>query len=427
MKICLLVAMPDRPLLFVQQPVESLYTATILRQQGHDAYLVDARLGEDQVKLGDPDLVIVITQTYDLTQCNSISLEKSRELVAMVRQRHPGVPIVAAGVHASMEPEMTRRDLDVDASLPGELESAVPAFVARVTADPLALHGPFDDIPQQVDPQTLPVPDYDLVDVHRYWGEVVDPSGAIRNGTTGLIFANRGCPYTCSYCFVWFGAKIRRRDPEQVVAEMRAQRERGVRHFFFLDYTFTIVPTWVRELCALIRAEKLDVSWICQTRVERVNPELLADMRSAGCTGIFYGVESPWIADLDMDKPTGREAIEEAVRQTNDAGIQPLVFILFGTENGDPAKARELHDFLRDLPATFHPSVLLPRPFTSLWNKHTEGMARPTSWTEYAQVASELQREILGRSEVGAVHKEILLLPNYVENRLRVEEPVEQR
>lgn len=424
MRICLLVAVPDRPLLFVQQPVEALYTATILREHGHDAWIVDARLGDvDQGLSERPDLVLLITQTYDLTQCNSISLERPRELVATVRERHPGVPIVAAGFHASMEPEMTRRDLAVDASLPGELESAVPWLVQRISEDADVLGASLAEAPQQVDPRTLPVPDYDLVDVRRYWGETVGADGTIRNGTTGLLFANRGCPYTCSYCMVWFGSKIRRRDPQQVVAEMRAQYERGVRNFFFLDYTFTIVPTWVAELCALIRKEQLDISWICQTRVERVNPELLADMRAAGCRGIFYGVESPWISELDMDKPTSRDVIETAVRQTNDAGIEPLIFILFGTENGDPDKARQLHDFLRDLPATFHPSVLLPRPFTSLWNRHTRGMDQPTSWAEYERIASRLQQELTGRAEVGAVHKEILLLPNYVENRLNAEAP----
>lgn len=422
MRICLLVAVPDRPLLFVQQPVEALYTATLLRQRGHEAWIVDARLGEVDGSLAErPDLVVLITQTYDLTQCNSISLERPRELVATVRRHHPGVPVVAAGFHASMEPEMTRRDLGVDASLPGELESAVPWLVDRMTEDRTVLDGSLAGAPQQVDPNTLPVPDYDLVDVTRYWGETVADDGTLRNGTTGLVFANRGCPYTCSYCMVWFGSKIRRREPRQVVAEMRAQYERGVRHFFFLDYTFTIVPTWVEELCELLRAEQWDASWICQTRVERVNEPLLRSMRSAGCRGIFYGVESPWISELDMDKPTSREAIETAVRQTSEAGIEPLIFILFGTENGDPDKARELHDFLRDLPATFHPSVLLPRPFTTLWNRHTQGIDKPTSWAEYERIASELQREITGRAEVGAVHQEILLLPNYVENRLSAE------
>jgi radical SAM superfamily enzyme YgiQ (UPF0313 family) len=419
MRVCILVATPDRPLFFVQQPVESLYAATVLNELGHQAWIVDTRLdGPDDRLDRVADLFVVVTQTYDLTQCNSLSLERTGRLVAEIRRRHPGVPLVAAGMHASMEPEMTARDLAVDGALPGELEVALPWLVERLAADPAVLAGPLTAAPRQADPATLPVPDYGLVDVSRYWGEVVGTDGVLRNGTTGLLFANRGCPYSCSYCFVWFGSKIRRREPRQVVAEMRAQVARGVHDFFFLDYTFTIIPAWVRELCALIRAEELDVRWICQTRVERVDPGLLAEMRAAGCSGIFYGVESPWIADLDLDKPTSRETIERAIRQTNEAGIEALVFIIFGTENGDPEMARQLHDFLRDLPATFHPSVLLPRPFTTLWDKHTAGLDRPASWAEYARTAEHLSEVLAQRPEVVEVHNRILLLPNYVENRL---------
>ncbi|MEK8104310.1 radical SAM protein [Micromonospora sp. M12] len=221
-----------------------------------------------------------------------------------------------------------------------------------------------DAAPRNTDPATLPVPDYTLIDVTKYWSEVIDPAtGVLSNNVTGLLFANRGCPYTCSYCFVWFGAKIRRREPRQVVAEMRAQAEQGVRNFFFLDYTFTIIPGWVRELCELIRRGTGRVLALPDAG-GTVNPELLADMRSAGCVGIYYGVESPWIGDIEMDKPTPQPVIEKAIQDTADAGIHPLIFILFGTENGEEEKARQLHEFLAGLPGTFHPSVLMPRPFT---------------------------------------------------------------
>lgn len=415
MRISLVIPVPDREMIFVQQPVEALYAATILQEAGHEVSVVDARV-QDPV-LDRPEFVFVVTQTYDLTQCNSLSLNNAANLVAAVRAAHPGVPTVAVGMHASMEPEMTTRDLGVDASLPGELEVAIPWLIESYLEDPAVLAGPLDAAPRNTDPATLPVPDYRLIDVTKYWSEVIDPeTGVLSNNVTGLLFANRGCPYTCSYCFVWFGAKIRRREPRQVVAEMRAQAEQGVRNFFFLDYTFTIIPAWVRELCELIRAEGLDVSWLCQTRVERVNPELLADMRSAGCVGIYYGVESPWIGDIEMDKPTPQPVIEKAIKDTADAGIHPLIFILFGTENGEEEKARQLHEFLAGLPGTFHPSVLMPRPFTDLWARSNVGAAKPGSWAEYDQIATRLRDELSGRPEVADVHKQILLLPNYIGN-----------
>jgi anaerobic magnesium-protoporphyrin IX monomethyl ester cyclase len=200
MNVGVLVARPDRPMDFLQQPVEALYTTTILEQRGHDATLLDLRISDARIEIDNPDLFVLITQTYDLTQCYSISLENSARTVAELRERFPGVPVVAAGLHPSLRPEMTVREIGCDQALPGEIEVAVPWLVDRFAADPAVLERPLLDAPRTVDPADLPVPDYRRIDVASYWSEIVDPaSETVSRGTTGLLFANRGCPYTCTY------------------------------------------------------------------------------------------------------------------------------------------------------------------------------------------------------------------------------------
>lgn len=407
---------------FLQQPIEALYTATILQETGHSVDLWDLRVQNPPERLAQPpDLFVLITQTYDLTQCYSISVRNSTAAVTDIRRHYPGVPVVAAGLHASMRPDMTRQVLGCDASLPGELEVAVPWLVDEFSKDASVLDGPLAQAPATVDPQDLPVPDYALLDLTHYWSEIVDPStSSVYRGTTGLLLANRGCPYSCTYCFVWFGAKIRQRRPEQVVAEMRAQTRLGVRHFFFLDYTFTISKQWVLELCTLLREADLGVSWICQTRCERVDAQLLAMMREAGCSGVYYGVESPWIAETSMEKPTPSALIESTIQATIEAGLHPLLFILFGTENNDPQKAEELYQWLKSLPGTFLTSALLPRPFTSLWDEHTKGRPAPSTWDEYAAVAEHLSTNVFSSPQMRVVQSRIHELANYIGNRPRV-------
>lgn len=407
---------------FLQQPIEALYTATILAGRGHEADVVDLRVEsiEDIVR-GTPDLFVLITQTYDLTQCYSISIRRPAEVVAGLRESYPGIPVVAVGLHASMKPEMTKQELGCDLALQGELEIAVPWLIDRLAENPGALSEPLGEVPATVDPVDLPVPDYTRIKPERYWSEILDPqTQTISRGKTGLLLANRGCPYSCTYCFVWFGQKIRQRKPSQVVAEMRAQTEIGVKHFFFLDYTFTISKPWVRELCQLLVEADLDVSWICQTRCERVDLELLREMRRAGCSGVYYGVESPWIGETSMEKPTSRELIENTIQTTLDAGLHPLVFILFGTENNDPAKAEELFQWLKSLPGTFLTSALLPRPFTSLWDAHTKDREPPASWNEYAEIADDLSRNVFSSPAMREIQAQIHELPNYLGNRPRV-------
>jgi anaerobic magnesium-protoporphyrin IX monomethyl ester cyclase len=416
--ILFLIAEPDMASDFCQQPIEVLYTAAILRAAGHESHVVDLRVSEwDTATRAAADLVVLVTQTYDLTQCFSITLRKSADAVQAARLRWPDTPIVAAGVHASLEPAMTTRELRCDASLPGELEAAVPWLVARMTTDPEAFRHDLRQAPASVDPASLPVPDFDLIDVDAYYGEVVSPGHqSVLRARTGLVFANRGCPYSCDYCFVWFGSRIRQRRAEQVVAELTAQRNRGVRDFFFLDYTFTLQRAWVLELCDLIKQADLDISWICQTRCERVDEELLTAMRAAGCSGVFFGVESPWIAESDMHKPTPRATIDHAVEITRAANLMPFLFILVGLENKDPVRRKQLISWLSDVPAMFDASSLLPRPHTSLWSRYTANLPAPTSWEQYQQVAEQLQSTYFLPPTMRGFYESIAQLPNYVGN-----------
>jgi anaerobic magnesium-protoporphyrin IX monomethyl ester cyclase len=417
MRIVLCVAKTDKAYYF-QQPVEALYAATILRQSGHDARVLDLRLAPDHIPPGfdRADLAFVVTATYDKSQCFSLGLSGPARAVAALRAAVPEMPVIAVGVHGSIEPEATREALAVDLVLPGELESAIPWFVGEYGRDPAILKADLTGrVPLQADPASLPVPDYDLIDPQHYAGETVDTTGSLKPGVTGLIFANRGCPYGCSYCFVWFGQKLRYRPVALVVEELRQQVARGVRAFFFLDYTFTLDHRWVRELCAAIRDARLDITWTCQTRCERVDAAILSEMRSAGCTGIWYGVEAPWVAEADVAKATTRSAIERAIALTNAAGIRCLLFILVGLERGDMALRDALVDWLRAVPATFSVNPLLPRPHTTLWRRHG-GSAEAPSWKELARDSVQIGRDHYWDAGVDGLLRTLEGFPNYILN-----------
>lgn len=425
MRILFCVAPTDMKTPFLQQPVEALYTATILQQRGHTVALLDLRvkpLSNEAIAAHAPDLVFLVTQTYDLSQCYALTLNGPQLTLGQLRAALPGTPVIATGMHGSIETDITARSLAVDAVLPGELEAAVPWLVDALARDPHLLSRPLPlaDIPTLADPATLPVPNYQLIDPSAYRGEVLDlHTKQLQYGSAGLIFANRGCPYACAYCFVWFGKKIRYRPVPLVIEEIRQQMEFGIRHFFFLDYTFTIDKTWVRQFCRALKAADLEVGWVCQTRCELVDPELLAEMRAANCTGIFYGIESPWIGETDMLKPTPREVIDRAIEQTNTAGIRCFIFVLLGLEQQDPQIAEQFLGWLAGVPATFHVSVLTPRPHTTLWKRHTDNQIAVGSWDEFAALSDTIGRQHFWTRELDSFLASVQQLPNYVVNAAR--------
>jgi radical SAM superfamily enzyme YgiQ (UPF0313 family) len=322
--------------------------------------------------------------------------------------------IVAAGVHGDIEPGITSASLGLPC-LPGEIEASVPWLAQRLGENGGHLESiDLQKAPRQVIPNDLPTPAYESVDMSAYVGEIVDEATRkIYFGRAGLVFANRGCPYTCSYCFVWFGRKLRIRDPQKVLQDILAQRDSGTRHFFFLDYTFTFDRAWTLELCKLLRTQAPDVTWVCQTRCENVDADILSAMRAGGCVGVFYGIETPWIAGTTMRKRTKREVIDKALEDTVTAGLHPFVFVLLGLEGYSSERRDELLSWLRDLPATFSARPLLPRPHTRLFP--VPAGQSPKSWPELEEESVRLGNEYWP-PELDDLQRQLLALPNNVLN-----------
>jgi radical SAM superfamily enzyme YgiQ (UPF0313 family) len=105
----------------------------------------------------------------------------------------------------------------------------------------------------------------------------------------------RGCPYNCAFCEtkkLW-GSKCRAFSPSRVVEELNhLVSDYGTKGIYFVGDNFTIHKKRTIELCREIRKSKLDLEWVCDTRVDLISRELLKEMKVAGCRTIWFGVES---------------------------------------------------------------------------------------------------------------------------------------
>jgi radical SAM superfamily enzyme YgiQ (UPF0313 family) len=107
--------------------------------------------------------------------------------------------------------------------------------------------------------------------------------------------AGRGCPFNCAFCSVGvqWGRIWRVRSPENVIEEMTEVKQTfGYQHIFFQDDEFTLNRKWTKSFCEKLIAAKIDVSWMCLSRVDTVSADILALMKRAGCKRINFGVES---------------------------------------------------------------------------------------------------------------------------------------
>jgi radical SAM superfamily enzyme YgiQ (UPF0313 family) len=66
----------------------------------------------------------------------------------------------------------------------------------------------------------------------------------------------------------------------------------GTKGVYFVGDNFTVRKKETMELCELLKKNKIDLEWVCDTRVDLVSRDLLRAMKGSGCRTVWFGVES---------------------------------------------------------------------------------------------------------------------------------------
>jgi len=207
------------------------------------------------------------------------------------------------------------------------------------------------------------------------------------SGECGLI-TSRGCPFHCTFCVghKMVGRKGRFRNPGLVVDEVEQILEYGFDSINVADDLLTLNRRHLYAFCDEVTARKLKFKWTAFSRVDTVNPELLARMKEVGCSFICYGVESgnQKILDIARKKIT-LEKIKEAVRLSRDAGIKNLASFIIGLPGETKETLKETVDFAKGLGTYYAFHLLSPFPGTEVRERAEEYGLRilTDDWLKY--------------------------------------------
>ena len=104
-----------------------------------------------------------------------------------------------------------------------------------------------------------------------------------------------------------------------------------VKNFEFLDDNFMLDRSRARAIAREIQSRGLDISFVASSRVNEVNHDILSELKKAGMSTIYYGVESGSLRTLDlMNKRISLSMAEDAVRTAKDCGIGVLTSFMLG-------------------------------------------------------------------------------------------------
>jgi anaerobic magnesium-protoporphyrin IX monomethyl ester cyclase len=399
---------------YVVPPLGLAYCAAAVEEWADaEVGLVDAVAGKNGV---DEILDVVAAERPDLlyVAAGTSTLWRDLAFLARAKAASPGTATAVMGTHVSARPDDGFAGPGADFLVRGEPEATCADLARAVRGDVACndvaglswrdgsrvVHNPLRPLIAELD--ALPHPARRFFRPYHY-----DPP-FMRHGRFDIIITSRGCPYPCNYCSTgaYYGRKIRFRSNEDVLAELREMVEgEGVRQVGFWDDTFTIGKRRVVELCDLIAASGLDFSWMCMSRVDTVDDEVLAALKRGGCYLVIYGVESGSQRVLDrMGKMTTVEQARQAFEATARAGLEAAAFFMFGNLGEREEDMRATVDLAKELPASFASfNVATPYPGTAF----------------YDEVKGELGEDFEGYDARRAVCGDAALLEHYIKKGYR--------
>jgi len=385
----------DRPF----PPVELVNLAGLLRRDGHEVQLLDAareRLWPLQVasRARGFDRAFITSSNLDRWCCPEVDVrpfvETARALARVCGDSY------LLGAHPTALPQAMLLRTGARAAIIGEPELTAAELARK--GDPRGVAGAAwldrSGTLQRGSPRSpmdldeLPVPAYELLqpDVYQY---------ELLGGDLMVFEYSRGCPYRCSFCHrSMYGDDHRPKSLDRLWAEIEHARVvLGVRRAYFMDVEFTLDRERVLALCERLTAAGTPLRWCCQTRVDRVDPELLAAMRGAGCELVHFGVEAGSQRVLDsVGKGITMDQCERAMAWCREAGLRTACFFLAGLPGQTPADLDDTLRFAHRLAptyASFH--VAVPYPGSELFQR----LSSPPSDTFPTHLSDEFELDQL--------------------------------
>ena len=357
---------------------------------------------------------------YYLTQVTAPTLENDMYGCFLAHAR--GAKTIAFGTHVTPIPRETLRPYSsLDFILVGEPDLAIrdlvdhlegktdqrPANIDKLFADHDPLYKPAlkedgsvdmhgikglawrngDEIVVNLprlfikDLNDLPIPKHELLPLQKYRMPLI-------KGPFTFIVTSRGCPAGCTYCIkhVSYQYTARLRSPKLIMEELWQLKKHGINNIHMYADLFTVNRDQVMELCQLMVAEKINIKWTCNSRVDYVDEEMLNLMAQAGCWLISWGIESGNEQILKhAHKGAYPDKAEKSLRWAKKAGIKNWGYFIIGLPGETEETIRQTIDFSKKLPldiALFH--VAAPYPGTPFFFEVVEnGWFRPgTRWEQ---------------------------------------------
>jgi len=381
------------------------YIAAILARAGHDVIWTRGELDE----AADADVALVLSSLVD----------HRNETAWADRVRARGVRVGFVGITASKMPALFADHCDFIYN--GEPEGGVMRLAQGEIPSGVVVSPQIDDL------DSLPFPRWDLVTDDRSRPFGIRWSSRPVGGGYPLL-ASRGCPEFCTYCPHRILAGYRVRSIGNIIDEIERLCD-TVRepYVIFRDPLFTESRERVVALCDAIQQRGLRLTFEAETRLDRLDQDLLDRLYAAGFRAMSFGVESLDPATL---KKSGRRPIPQShqrsiIEHCRKKGIVTAAFYVLGFVQDDWSSIAATIDYAIDLGSTFAQfKILTPYPGTPMF-RQLEPLVTESDWEKFDGYTPTFRHPNLTHRELtfllGAAYKRFYMRPSYLANFMKIQ------
>jgi len=277
-------------------------------------------------------------------------LYETKELIKIFNTEARDFPLVIGGQMVTPTPEFAIEITGADIGVIGEGEIILDELVKALrnnadislvkglvinNGEKIFLTGPGEFIR---DMSLLPPVQYDLIPPEKWLnlGQFFINYSVphwLYNDKVLSIHGGRGCPFNCNFCYHHSVPRYRKiNDMFDGLNELIAKYK--INMLYFGDDLVLATPQRARELIQAIRnlKHKVEFSVTCRFDIlERIDDELLLEMKKNGCRIMSLGIESGSQKILDIiDKRITVEQIKKGLARLKNAGILTTASVMIG-------------------------------------------------------------------------------------------------
>jgi radical SAM superfamily enzyme YgiQ (UPF0313 family) len=370
----------------------SLLQAAAIAATRHDLALVDLRLHRDW-RQALRDAVGPATRLVAVTAFTGRMILSALEVARFARNELK-LKVAWGGIHATVEPQSTVLDPDLDYVIVGEGEFPFAALLdalaagSEVPADVPGLWTLRDGTVSGLPPE--PIADLDSLPDVPY--ELVDPAAymPLYGGRKSFFFhTSRGCPRACRYCYnrvvnrgVW-----RAQSAERVIERLdHAWKVFGFEDVYVLDDSFLVDLDRARRIAQWFAQRPVTWQWqgIEVHDILRLSDEDISAFVDSGLQRVTVGVESgsDRVRKI-LGKPGKAEHVRQAALRMRPHDLRVFCSFMAGIPGETDEDLRATIRMHRELP-TINPNVrtspiynFCPYPGTPLFDAAVAGGFEP--------------------------------------------------